>query len=196
MITAKKAPHLRRILMLLLVTAGLANAAETVTLGIGAVGSNEYFTVSNPGIPARDEKRMFNAVQIKVGYGDIKAYAVEMDIGYGRYDKNIFSAEDTDYIYADIALLKAFDFGFGAYPFLKAGFGTGELEIRRSLVHSISAGDFFAGGGVYVPLAWGLDVEASVVYRDKSWEDIDMIGAQTETASYIVEPYIGLNYRF
>ncbi len=196
MITAKKAPHLRRILMLLVVTAGLSQAAETVTLGIGAVGSNEIFTVTNPGMSAREEKAAFSAVQFKFGYGDIKAYAVEMDIGYGRYDKNIFSAEDTDYIYADIALLKAFDFGFGAYPFLKAGFGTGELEIRRSLVHSISAGDFFAGGGLYVPLGRGFDVEASVVYRAKSWEDIDMIGAQTETTSYIVEPYIGLNYRF
>lgn len=164
--------------------------------GLGGISSTEHFSVKNPGTTERDGSAAFNAVQIKAGYGDIKAYAVEIDLGYGRYDKNIFSTKDTDYLYFDIGLIKAFDFDVGFFPFFKLGFGVGELEVERPFENSMSSGSFFAGLGLFWPLGWGFDLEASATYRDKSWEGLDMIGAEVESASRIIEPYLGVNLRF
>lgn len=165
-------------------------------LGVGGSSTAEMFTVENPGTDGRDESALFQAAQIKIGYGDPRAYAIEVALGYGRYDKNVFSEADTDYYYFDIALVKAFDIGWGFYPFLKIGMGTGELEVTRSTQSSLSSGSFFGGGGVYVPLGLGIELEASALYRGKHWEDADMIDAQTQSSSIAVEPYIGFNFRF
>lgn len=187
---------MKRFLLPLLALFSLAQAEPTVHLGLGAAGGSEAFSVKNPGQEAQHMDAVLQAVQFKAGYGDIAGYAIEFDLGYGRYDKNIFSSKDTDYIYFDLSLIKAFDFDIGFYPFFKLGFGTGELEIRRTLAHSLSSGSFFAGIGAYLPIAFGFDAELSAIYRDKSWEDLDMVGAQVQSGSYIIEPYLGINYRF
>lgn len=160
------------------------------------MGGSESFTVKNPGVSERREDALLQGVQLKAGYGDIRGYAVEFDLGYGGYDKNIFSDKDGEYIYFDVSLIRAFDFDIGFYPFIKLGFGTGELAVERTVTNSLSSGSFFGGIGVYAPIAYGFDFEASVLYRSKSWERLEMIGAQVESSSSIVEPYLGLNYRF
>jgi hypothetical protein len=195
-ITVKKAVRVKRLLGVLAVSISILQAEPTVHFGLGGVVGTEYFTVTNPGQSAQNEKAMFQGVQLKAGYGDIRAYAVEFDVGYGAYDKNIFSDKDTGYVYFDISLIKAFDFDMGFYPFFKLGMGTGELEVRRTLAHSLSSGSFFGGLGAYVPIGKGFDLEASAIYRFKSWEDLDMIGAQIQSSSYFIEPYLGINYRF
>jgi hypothetical protein len=195
-IAGKKAVNVKRLLTLLLGVLTCVSAEPTVHIGLGTAGGSETFSVKNPGQDAQEEHAALQTVQLKAGYGDIRAYAVELDLGYGRYDKNIFSNKDTDYIYFDLSLIKAFDFDWGLYPFFKLGFGTGELEVRRTLTNSVSSGSFFGGVGFYWPVAFGFDLELSAIYRDKSWEDLDMVGAQVESESGIVEPYLGINYRF
>ncbi|HHH72598.1 MAG TPA: hypothetical protein ENL04_02070 [Sulfuricurvum sp.] len=187
---------MKRFLMVLLGLLAWVHAEPTVHFGLGAAGGSEAFSVKNPGQDAQKTHAVLQTVQFKAGYGDIRAYAVELDLGYGRYDKNIFSNKDTDYIYFDLSLIKAFDFDVGFYPFFKLGFGTGELEIRRTLTNSLSAGSFFGGVGIFLPIAFGFDLELSAIYRDKSWEDLDMVGTQVQSSSNIIEPYLGINYRF
>jgi hypothetical protein len=186
----------KRVLGIVAVCVGVLQAEPTVHFGLGGIVGTESFRVNNPGLSARTESALLQGVQFKAGYGDIRGYAVEFDVGYGRYDKNIFSDKDTDYIYFDVSLIKAFDFDMGFYPFFKLGFGTGELEIRRTETKSISSGSFFAGAGVYLPVGYGFDLEASAIYRDKSWGGLDMIGAEVKSTSTLIEPYVGLNYRF
>ena len=195
-ITVKKAVCVKRVLGILVLSGGVLLAESTVHFGLGGIVGSESFSVQNPGVDKLTTSAMLQGVQFKAGYGDIRGYAVEFDIGYGRYDKNIFSDKDTDYIYFDLSLIKAFDFDIGFYPFFKLGFGTGELEVRRTETNSVSSGSFFAGAGVYLPIAYGFDLEASAIYRDKSWEGLDMIGAQVKTRSTLIEPYLGVNYRF
>lgn len=170
--------------------------ATELYVGLGGTYVSEAFRVENPGVSPREKDVNFQGLFIKGGYGDIDAYAVEIALGYGRYDKNIFSEKDSDYLSIDFSLIKAFDFGIGVYPYGKVGFGAGELEVKRELHRSRSSGSFFAGGGLYLPLGSGIDAELAVLYRDRSWEDVEMIGAQTQTRSLRFEPYFGLNYRF
>jgi len=196
-ITAKKdGVHVAKVLAAMLLCWGVLHANPTFYLGAGSIGGSESFTVKNPGVKAEQTQALISGVQFKAGYGERRAYAVEFDLGYARYDKNIFSDEDTDYYYFDLSLIKAFDFGVGFYPFFKLGYGTGELEIRRTLTNSISSGSFFGGIGTFVPLFESIDLEISALYRVKSWEDLDLMGAYVETSSHLFEPYIGLNFRF
>ncbi|MHC3995002.1 outer membrane beta-barrel protein [Thiomicrolovo sp. ZZH C-3] len=187
---------MKRFLVITALCLGVLHADATLHFGLGGIAGSENFRVENPGTADRTTTAMLQGVQFKAGYGDIRSYAVELDLGYGRYDKNIFSDTDSDYIYFDISLIKAFDFDWGVYPFFKLGFGSGELEVRRTVTKSVSSGSFFGGIGGYLPLGAGFDLEASVIYRAKSWEDLDMISNQTETSSSIFEPYVGINYRF
>ena len=171
-------------------------ADATVYVGAGGIMGREIFEVKNPGLPVREKRAVLKGGELKVGYGDMRSYAVEMNVGYGYYNQNIYAGRGNTYSYADVSLIKAFDFDSGFYPFFKLGFGTGELDISRTLSNSMSSGSFFGGIGAYLPLGFGCDMELSVLYRDKSWEDLDMIGAQVESDSYLFEPYFGLNYRF
>lgn len=195
-ITEKKAAYVKRWLTFFLLLLGTLRADPTVHFGLGAIGGSESFTVRNPGEPEQREDVLLQGVQFKAGYGNMRAFAIEFDLGYGRYDKNVFSDKDTEYTYFDVSLIKAFDFDIGFYPFFKLGFGTGELAVDRTITNSLSSGSFFGGIGVYVPIAYGFDFEASAIYRDKSWEGLKMIGAQVKSTSYIIEPYLGINYRF
>ena len=195
-ITVKKAVCVKRVLGILAVCAGILQADATVHFGLGGIVGSESFSVKNPGEGEQTTSAILQGVQFKAGYGDIRGYAVELDVGYGRYDKNIFSDKDTDYIYFDISLIKAFDFDIGVYPFFKLGFGTGELEVRRTVTKSLSSGSFFGGVGIYLPVGYGFDLEASAIYRDKSWEGLDMVGTEVKTSSNLIEPYVGVNYRF
>jgi hypothetical protein len=195
-ITLKKAVCVKRLLAILAFCSGILQAEATVHFGLGGIVASESFKVKNPGQDAQKETAMLQGVQLKAGYGEITGYAVEIDLGYGRYDKNIFSYKDTDYLYFDISLIKAFDFGIGFYPFFKLGFGTGELEVRRTVTNSMSSGSFFGGVGAYVPIGGGFDLEASAIYRAKNWEGLDMVGAEVKSSSYLIEPYLGVNYRF
>ncbi|WP_345972514.1 outer membrane beta-barrel protein [Sulfurimonas diazotrophicus] len=187
---------MKRFIVIMALCLGVLHAEATLHVGLGGIAGSENFRVKNPGISDRKTSATLQGVQLKLGYGSIRSYAVELDLGYGRYDKNIFSERDSDYVYFDISLIKAFDLEWGFYPFFKLGFGTGELEVRRTVTKSVSSGSFFAGLGGYLPLGAGFDLEASVIYRGKSWEDLDMISNQTETTSSIFEPYIGINFRF
>jgi len=186
----------KRFFVMMALCLGVLHAEATISLGLGGILGSETFHVDNPGTASRKTSARVQGAQIKAGYGDIRSYAVECDLGYGRYNRNIFSYKDTDYLYFDVSLIKAFDFDIGFFPFFKLGFGTGELKVHRTVAKSISSGSFFAGMGAYVPMIFGFDLEASLIYRAKSWEDIDMIGTKTETTSSLFEPYLGINYRF
>ena len=195
-IAVKKAVRVKRLLVILALCSGALWAEALVYFGAGGIATTEVFTVKNPGQTEQERSTLFTAGQLKAGYGDIRAYAVEVNLGYGRYDKNIFSYKDSDYVYFDLSMIKAFDFGIGFYPFFKLGFGAGELGLSRTLANSISSGSFFGGLGAYVPLGYGFDLELSVIYRNKNWEGLDMIGDEVKSDSYLFEPYFGLNYRF
>jgi hypothetical protein len=180
--------------MLFCYSALLADATGYV--GLGGVMGIDSVTLTNPGEAAQHTTANLQAVQIKAGYGNVHGYGIEFDVGYGYYDKNIFSVQDKSYTYFDLSMIKAFDFGVGFYPFLKLGYGTGTLEVKRALTNSVYSGTFFAGVGAYIPVAYGFDVEASVIYGSQSWEGLNMIGSEVVTNSTVVVPYLGLNYRF
>lgn len=134
--------------------------------------------------------------KVTAGYGDRKAYLVQIGLNYFEYDDNVFSDNDGYNLYLDVDLIKAFDFGIGFYPFVKAGFGAGKMKVTRTVQSELGNGDFHLGGGFYVPLGHYADLELSFVSRGKNWERVNLIATEEEASSASIEPYFGINFRY
>ncbi len=146
-----------------------------------------------------DAKSSSDIVTLKIGYGDIKAYAVEFSFDYMQNNSKIFSSTDVssdgDKIGFNINLLKSFDLNY-LYPFIKIGFGAGSLTIERALQDTLSYGSFQGSVGTYIPLSESFDIELGYELRHTSYESINTVVANTSYSSLINIAYFGINYRY
>lgn len=138
---------------------------------------------------------------IKIGYGDRKAYAVELSLDYLNNNAKIFSSapstsSDGDKIGFNINLIKAFDFDIYALPFIKVGFGSGVHNIDRELQKSLAFGSFQLAFGTYLPLNKHFDLETGYEVRHISYEAINTITTKTSYNSVMNTMYFGINYRY
>lgn len=170
-------------------TALLAEAGPFVGMGGGLLSE----TFSSPTL---EKETQAGYVKAKAGYGNPGGYGVEVCLSYFEYDRNVFSDNDGTNLYFDVNIIKGYDFDIGFYPYLKVGIGAGYLSVDRSTDSTLGNGSFQGGGGFLVPLGKGVDVELELLYRHKNWERVDLITEQVDVSSSVLEPYLGLNYRF
>jgi len=138
---------------------------------------------------------------IKIGYGDRKAYSVEFSLDYLNNDAKIFSSapsasKDGNKIGFNVSLIKAFDFNIYALPFVKVGFGSGVHNIDRKLHKSLAFGSFQLALGSYIPLSKHFDLELGYEARHISYEAINFITTKTSYNSVMNTVYFGINYRY
>ena len=160
-------------------------------MGIGGGTQNESLS--------HETKKISNTHafgSIKFGYGDIRAYAIEIALNYIDNRSKIFSSKDSQRIGGDMTLLKAFNFTNLFYPYLKAGFGAGEMKVKRSLENKVAYSSYNIGGGIFLPLLEHIDFEAAYEYRYASYQSVDLIATKLHLKSHINQIYFGINYRF
>ena len=138
---------------------------------------------------------------LKIGYGDIKAYAVEFSVDYAYNRSKVFSTSsevtrDGNKYGFNVSLLKSFDWDIYLLPFIRAGFGTGFLDIDRKLQKSLSYGSFQLGLGTFVPMGKDFDLELGYEIRSTSYEAINTIVTKKSHDSISNIAYMGINYRF
>ncbi len=180
---------MKKILLLsLLITSIFAEAK--VYFGVGAGYMNESFTDKESTNISAEMGRF------KIGYGDIKAYAVEFSFDYLKNDKNVFSTtgNDSDKYAINIELVKAFDFDIFINPFFKAGFGAGYLDISHTDKSSLNYGSFNLGAGFFIPINEHFDIEIAYDYRHVSYEKVS--DSANTIDSNMNGAYIGINTRF
>lgn len=182
---------MKNITLLLLLFSSLLFAKSGIYLGAGYAHNTERVTYKS-----LDETISNNAANIKIGYGDRKAYAVEFSLNYVDNKSNIFDTNDGKKYGFDIALLKAWDFGIYIYPYLKAGFGAGYLETPADLHNnSLTYGSFNLGIGFFLPLSDAIDIEVAYEHKNVSYQKPDQtINENPISSIHIV--YTGLNFRF
>jgi len=181
---------LKKIILLTLLITSLYSKA---TVYVGA--DYGYYSENFDSI---DAKSSSNLTRLKVGYGDIKSYAVEFSLEYVMNKSNIFSVEgqDGNKLGFDIALIKAYDFNKYFYPYVKVGFGSGVLDISRSVQSRLSYGSFNAGAGFYIPITQHVDIELAYLYKQVSYEPINFISYRKSYQSKINTTSLGINIRF
>ena len=162
------------------------------------VGTN--YGIFNETFSELDATSSSSMATLKVGYGDIKAYAIEFSVEYADNQSKIFSSnpaieKDGDKYGFNISLLKSFDFNY-LLPYIKVGFGTGYLDIDRSLQDSLTYGSFQLSLGSYIPLDDSFDLEIGYEIRHTSYEAINTIVTKTSYNSVNNIGYIGINYRY
>lgn len=143
-----------------------------------------------------DAQSSSETVNIKVGYGDRKAYAVEFSVNRSETESKIFSNNDGIKYSINIELIKAFDFGIYINPFIKAGFGAGSMKIERELQNRLAFGSFNLGFGTFIPINDYFDLELGYNYKQISYETITYISQRISYESDVNTVYAGFNVRF
>ncbi len=174
-------------LSVLLFTSLYSDAKTYVGLNFGAF--NEKFS----NLEAQNSAPI---VTLKVGYGDIKAYAIEFSVDRVKNSSNIFSKNDGNKYALNIELIKAFDFDIFTNPFFKIGFGTGRLNIARKVQDNLYSGSFNLGFGSFIPITSNIDLEIGYNYRYITYEKVDNISNKISYKSNVNIIYSGLNMRF
>lgn len=180
---------MKKILLLSLLITSLFSEAK-VYMGVGGGFINETFSNKE------DTDSTAPMARVKIGYGDINAYAVEFSFDYLKNDKKVFSTtgNDSDKYAINIELVKAFDFNIIVNPFFKAGFGAGFLDISSQNKSSLNYGSLNLGAGFFIKINEHLDIEIAYDYKHVSYEKIS---DNSETIdSNMNGAYIGINTRF
>lgn len=160
-------------------------------MGVGGGVQNESITDTN-----YDASNSPAFASIKFGYGDIRAYAIELVLHYIDNKSNLFSTNDGIRYGGDVMFLKAFNFTDILYPYVRAGFGAGEAQVERKFESKLAYSSYNMGGGVFFPLTKHIDLEAAYEYRYTSYQSIDLVSDKLHLRSHINQLYFGVNYRF
>lgn len=184
---------MKKILLISLLVTSLFAEAK-IYMGVGGGYTNESFSDSKISSSSAPMAR------VKIGYGDINAYAVEFSFDYLKNDTNVFSTtgEDSDKYALNIELVKAFDFDIFINPFFKAGFGAGYFTINHDEQSSIKYGSLNLGAGFFIPINEHLDIEVAYDYKYISYEKLtDSEGKiLLDADSHLNGLYVGVNVRF
>lgn len=137
-----------------------------------------------------------NAAKVKVGYGEQKAYAIELSMNYIDNSTALLSSEDKEKYGFDLELMKAWDFDIYALPFVRVGVGAGTMSsTARSGKNSITYGSYNASAGALIPLGTSFELELAYEYKNISYQKTD--STQTNySRSHQNGIYSGVNFRF
>lgn len=176
---------MKKIAIILLLLSSLYADAKIYT-GASYGYLNESFSAENA------KANSVGVAKIKVGYGDIKGYAVEFSLDYSAADSNYLSSEIAPRYAMNIDLVKAFDFDIYINPFFKAGMGSGYLESTEN--GKLAFGSFKVGAGTFIPINYYLDLELGYEYKYVSYEKLkDAVSSELSDVNII---YAGFNVRF
>lgn len=140
-----------------------------------------------------DKETTLQKTTLKVGYGNIKAYAIEFSLEQMTTSENVFSNKDSNRYNFNVELLKALDLHTFINPYIKAGFGTGRMKMANSQ-ERLRYGSYNLGAGAFIPLKYGFDFEIGYSYRYYSYEKLDTTNKVYK--SHQNSLYTGVNYRF
>jgi len=158
-------------------------------IGANVGGVNEIFKNYD------DQESTMQRTTLKLGYGDINAYAIEFSFEQTVVDEELFSSKDSNRYSFNVELLKAFDFDTFINPYIKAGFGAGGLKIADEEQDKLRFGSYNLGVGAFIPLKYGFEFEVGYSYRYFSYEKIESRNDKVYK-SHQNSIYTGINYRF
>ena len=193
---------MKKILFLLAVGFLSASAFQynaRLYVGAGGGSSNEKLTNLSPTPKQNAKTQTSSFASVKFGYGDIRAYAVEVVVNYADNKSDVFSADDKAQYGADIMFIKAFNFTDIFYPYLCVGIGAGEMKITKDSINNREKSAYSStnyGAGIFVPVFGSFDLELRYLYKYTAYQSIKE-GAKTyKPKSHKNQLYFGVNYRF
>jgi len=182
---------LKKLLYLLPLLSSLVLAEAKIYFGTAYTYNSESLSYNGS-----DKSFQNNGARIKIGYGDIRAYAVEFSLEYIDNKEAVFAANDGEKIGFNLELLKAFDWDIYVYPFFKAGFGAGYLKTDADIVNqSLTYGSWNLGTGIFIPYNESFDIELAYEYKTLSYQKTDPALTQSPSSD-LNSIYFGVNFRF
>jgi hypothetical protein len=181
---------MKKILFTFLFLGSALLAEAEFYIGVGYMYINESLSDNS------STKINNNGAKIKFGYGERKAYAVEFSLNYIDNNSALLSIDDKEKYGFDIELMKAWDFDIYALPFIRVGFGAGQMNsTARTGKNSISYGSFNGSLGTLLPLSESFDLEIAYEYKYISYQKTNAT-LSGYPKSHQNSVYTGINYRF
>jgi len=178
---------LKKILLLLLFISTLYSDAK-IYMGVGAGIHHEHLSTNG-------DDTLSPMLNIKAGYGDRKAYAIEFSLDYVDTNAGTFLTDGGPRYGFNVSLLKAFDFNVFFIPLIRVGFGSGSVSsTSKTDQTSLAYGSFNLGVGTFIPINEYFDLEVSYDYRNTTYEKT-VSTANVEKAHTNVA-YFGCNFRY
>ena len=189
--------HLKKLLLLLPLLSSVLLAEAKIYVGTGYTYNSESVSYMKAGTYEHVNKSFqSNGARLKIGYGDIKAYAIELSVDYIDNKKAVFDKNDAEKVGFNLELLKSFDFDIFVYPFVKAGFGGGYFKTNADIVNkSLTYGTWNLGTGIFIPYSEHIDFEIAYEYKSLSYQKTDPT-LNTSPSSDVNIAYIGINFRY
>jgi len=138
----------------------------------------------------------YNDLKLKVGYGKDGDFKGQMSLSFISFDEKVFDDENSDLMELGFDVIKEFEATKQFYPFLKAGFGFGYMDVEGYEDDSIYEVSFNVGAGISYKAIENFYIVGGIDYIGRKWQDIDYGRGTISTTDSGFKPYIGLNYKF
>ena len=193
---------MKKLLTTSILLSTLVFADAQVYVGVLGGSDTESFSGSNSHATSSP------IAKLQIGYGDLKAYSIQLGLIYNQNNQNIFAtdgAKDKEKYALDVDLIKAFDLHLGLYPFLKVGVGAGifgttmnytNIDGVPSTKNSLNFSSYDAGLGLYYPISQHFTLEAGATYQRTNYEKADTSSTAKSVHSDAILSSIGIDYRF
>lgn len=191
-----------KILAGLLVSGMLSSAviADGIYVGVEyGMGSNETEHEID-GFGASTYDNNYDDIKFKLGAGSDGGFKGQVTLSLISFDETVFDDENSDLIEIGFDVIKEFEVTSSVYPFLKAGFGYGMMDVEGYTEDSIYEVYFNVGAGVSYKATDNLYLIGGVDYVGRKWQDIEYSSwystTTVGTTDSAFKPYVGLNYKF
>jgi len=190
---------MKKIVLAGLLASGLMAADSGLYVGAEYGAAKNSTTIDFDG-GSIDGDNDYKDVKLKIGGGTDGGFKYQGTVSFISFDEYVFSDKSKKTTEFGFDLIKEFEVTPSVYPFIKAGFGVGSMDVEGYTEDSILGVSFNIGAGISYKVIDHLYLLAGVDYVARKWQDIEYYdGSSTVTLSTkdsAFKPYVGVNYRF
>lgn len=191
---------MKKVMLAIMLASGLMAASEGLYMGLeyGKASNSQTFilTDSYDSISA-DIDNDYSDVKIKIGNGADGGWKMQGTFSIIDYDQGIYDYDNNALYEIGFDFIKEFEVAPSVYPFLKVGFGGGQMETSMTIDDVMYRYNLNAGIGLSYKASEHFYLLIGADYIWGKWSDVDLgYGLTLETKDRAFKPYVGVNYQF
>lgn len=193
---------MKKIVLAVLIASGLMAADSGVYLGVEygvAKNSTTQDFDNGSATTSYEDDNNYKDIKVKIGGGRDGGVKFQGSLSFITFDEYVFSYASKETIELGFDIIKEFEVTPSVYPYIKAGFGVGFMDVEGYSEDSIAGVSFKIGAGVSFKVVDHLYLLAGIDYVGRKWQDIEYQTTTTTTISTTdsgIKPYVGVNFLF
>ena len=185
---------MKKIVLATMLASGLmADSGLYIGLDYGKASNTHTFSLASYAAHADND---YSNLKLKIGGGTDGEWKFQGTLDKIDYKIGVFDTENNSLYEIGFDIIKEFEVTKELYPFIKIGFGAGQMSTTFTTEGRMNEVYFSGGAGLSYKATSNVYILAGADYIARRWNDV-AIGAYTlETNDKAIKPYIGVNYKF